>query len=175
MRRDARTLGLGIGALLVLAAAIAGWLAGTDGGRRFLERGARGHADPALDGARGAPADDRRARADASIAATDAPRGGARDPREQDQSTEGRTDGAVPYVATPPYASPTEDLVVLTPEALNQRRLEQVGLIERQIAELDRSIQAAPEGPMTPSLLARREHLEGRRADLLAAIADDAN
>ncbi len=174
MRRDARTLGLGVGALLALVALIAWWLAGTDGGRRFLEGGAR-HADRALDGPRDATAADPRVRADASVAEAEAVGGGARDPRQQDQSTEGRSDGAVPYVATPPYASPTEDIVVLTPEALNQRRLEQVGLIERQIAELDQSIEAAPDGPMTPSLMARREHLEGRRADLLAAIADDAN
>ncbi|MEZ4336898.1 MAG: hypothetical protein R3B82_09745 [Sandaracinaceae bacterium] len=103
--------------------------------------------------------------------------GGGDDPSDvehgQDQSVVGRTDGAVPYVATPPYQSPTEGVVELTTAELNRRRLEQVGLIEQQIASLDQEIEATVDGPRRTSLMARREHLEGRRADLLAVVADE--
>lgn len=163
----------GLAALGALALVVwprdSGGRAGVEGGDGVIDApssagGAGGSTPAGGDGGVAAElGDPRRARA--------GDEGDEDDDHGQDRSTEGRTDGAVPYVATPPYQPPTEDLVVLTPAELNRRRLEQVGLIEERIEALDREIEGTVDSMHRTSLMARREHLEARRAELLAEVA----
>jgi len=104
-------------------------------------------------------------------------RGGAgdRDDPGQAETFDGRTDGAVPLdeETTPPYAPP-DDVVRLTPEELNERRLQQVGLIEQRIDALTDQIEAAPPDSSLRGILeVRREHLEERRGELLSAVVGE--
>lgn len=104
-------------------------------------------------------------------------RGGAgdRDDPGQAETFDGRTDGAVPLDegTTPPHAPP-DDVVRLTPEQLDERRLQQVGRIEERIEALDEEIAASPADSSLRGILeTRREHLEQRRAQLLSAVVDE--
>ncbi|MCB9598071.1 MAG: hypothetical protein H6719_35480 [Sandaracinaceae bacterium] len=169
MSDNRRWLALAVFVMLVLGGLIA--YLSHHPSRAPVPRGSsRGFEDPELGNA-GYDSDDVR---DAGVLDLGvASRGRSDDPGGQDESVEGRSDGAVPFVAEAPYQSPTDDVQVLSPAELRSRRLEQVALIEQSIADIDRQIALAPGTPNRVMLLGRREHLEARRAELLSVVLQE--